>query len=699
MTVCRAWSLGIAAATLLAANAAENSSQLDDMVVVASGHEASRFTTPYTTYDLNPDDIRLRLQAPIFPEALRDVPGVMLQKTGHGMTSPYLRGFTSQRTVLLADGIQLNNSFLREGPNQYWTLVDPFFYREVEVMMGPASALYGSDAIGGVVYARSAPLSQGRPGSGLTWHGGEIVFRYAQAERSFSEHVEGEIGMADAWSLRLGLTRQDFGDLRTGNDVGNENTDFEQWGANLRLQIWLDDNESLTVGYDHVDQDDIDRVHRTIEHRDFHGTLSKGSASDLRRVYDHDRRTAFAHYRMCDGSGLFDEADIHLFYTYFAENYLRIKSRTDWRYRPTDIDTLGGRICLRKFSDWGRWDVGVDVTHDWVDARGWNVRDGARTELPQGVVADDATYLLAGVFAQNEAALTDRLILTTGVRFDHARLRAGDVAFSNPDRVGDMEANWSAVTGSLRALYKVLPDDRLNVFAGASQGFRAPNLSDATREDDFGGGQESPTADLDAERFTTLEAGLKHRGERTLIEAAVYHTFIKDRIGRLTLDGNATKRNLDNGYVQGIELLGTWRFLRQFEAFGWVAWQRGEEDTYAGAEILNGTTDRPLSRMHPLSAEVGLRWQHPGDRCWIECAVRMADRQDKLAPAEKNDNRFPPGATPGYAVVNLRTGVRIAENTDLALALENIGDREYRVHGSGVNEPGRQFVVTLRHTF
>ncbi|NOY80853.1 MAG: TonB-dependent receptor [Kiritimatiellaeota bacterium] len=692
---------GLLAATLLGLPLAaeEQSVELDDVVVVATGHETKRMETPHAVYFFGFDDLHLRLQAPTLTEALDQVPGIMLQKTGHGMTSPYLRGLTSQRVVLIEDGVRLNNSFLREGPNQYWNQVDPFFYKELDVMMGPAGVLYGSDAIGGVVYARSQPLTRGLEGRGLQWIDGEALFRYASAEHSFSEHLEGEVAYEDKWSLRLGLTRQDFGELVTGDHVHNPNTNYEQWSGNARLKIWLDPDQGLTFGYNHFDQDDIDRVHRTVDHQDFHGTLSKGKAGDLRRVYDHDRRTVFGRYERRNGEGPVEEVDLLLFYTYFAENYVREKTTTDIRHRFTDIDTAGLTLRLQSPSPWGVWNYGVDFFRDWIDSAGWNIDNGVRKDLSQGVVADDSRYSSLGVYVQNELDFGARWSLLSGVRYTYVELRAGTVAFTNPDRIGDLAGRWDAVTASVRTLYRALPEDELNLFAGVSQGFRAPNLSDTTREDDFGGGQESPTADLDAEHFTTFEVGAKHRGGRSRLEVTAYYTLMKDRIGRLTDNGNATKRNLDNGYIRGVEAVGSYDLTGILTVFGRFAWQEGREDQYIDREIQNGTDDRPVARMQPLTSEIGLRATAPDARWWLECAVEMAKPQHHLADAEKTDNRFPPNGTPGYAVVNVRGGRRIDANTDLAVAVENVGDKAYRIHGSGVNEPGRNLIFTIVHRF
>lgn len=674
-----------------------DATELGETVVVAAGHEVARMETPYAVHVLSQEEIRLRLQAPILMEALVGTPGVMLQKTGHGMTSPYLRGFTSQRTVLITDGIRLNNSFLREGPNQYWNQVDPFFFNELEVMMGPASSLYGSDAVGGTIYASSTPLTRGVAEGGLQWHGGVAVVRYAGAEDSYSGHVEAEGAVDDRWTMRLGLTGQDFGTLTTGGGLDNPHTRYEQWGGNLRLQYWLSDDERILFGYDHFDQDNIDRVHRTTAHQDFEGTLTKGKAGDLHRLYDHNRDTAFVRYELRNGAGFLEEIDAQVFYSRFSEFYVRHRSLARADYRPTDVDTLGARLRLQTPSDWGTWNYGVEVYHDRVDSDGREIRNGIYTEEPQGLVANDGGYLMIGAFLQNEVELSNRFTLTMGVRYDHVRMDADGVAFSD-DYVGSLDGSWDAVTASVRGMYRMLEDDQLNVFAGASQGFRAPNLSDATREDDFGGGQESPTADLDAERFLTLEAGIKHRSRRTSLEVTAYHTFIEDRIGRMS-DPEPTKRNLDNGYIQGIDCQGELWFSEWLGSFAWIAWQYGKEDFYNNRDVTMGTGDYPMSRMHPLTGEIGLRCQTRGRRLWAECAVRMAGGQDRYTLAEENDNRFPPGGTPSYTVVNLRGGAKLTETTDLAVAIENLCDEEYRIHGSGVNEPGRNLVVTVQQRF
>ena len=124
---------------------------LDQVVITATRSEISLFDAPYSVDTVQPNRFDSNRQYKSLTDALKDVPGVMIQKTASGMGSPYLRGFTGFRTLLLFDGIRLNNSIMRDGPNQYWNTIDQNVVDRLEVIRGPSSVLFGSDAIGGTV--------------------------------------------------------------------------------------------------------------------------------------------------------------------------------------------------------------------------------------------------------------------------------------------------------------------------------------------------------------------------------------------------------------------------------------------------------------------------------------------------------------------------------------------------------------------
>ena len=104
--------------------------------------------------------------------------------------------------------------------------------------------------------------------------------------------------------------------------------------------------------------------------------------------------------------------------------------------------------------------------------------------------------------------------------------------------------------------------------------------------------------------------------------------------------------------------------------------------------------------MMPLTSQLGLRWDAPNFDFYIENVVTMAAKADKLSHSDVSDTtRIPPGGTPGYTVWSLRTGTKINDNTTLNLTVDNITNADYRIHGSGQNRPGRNFIFTVEMTF
>lgn len=281
----------------------------------------------------------------------------MNQETGRGWTSPYLRGFTSQRTVLMVDGIRLNNAFLREGPNQYWSLVDPFFFENTEVMMGPASILYGSDAVGGVVNAKSTSLTRGKKLSSWQYLGGKTLFQYSSAEDSYSEYLDSEFMFSNKLSLKIGLTKQNFGELVSGGGVHNENTNYDTYGGNLCGRYWFNNDESIYFGYDNYNINDLERTQKTIYYESWRGEGADGD--DLARTYDFEHQLAFLRYEKENGSVFLTGLELGVYYRYLNEYYFRV--RNDARFDKTDtaIDTFGLNLRMQIDSKFGLWTYGV----------------------------------------------------------------------------------------------------------------------------------------------------------------------------------------------------------------------------------------------------------------------------------------------------------------------------------------------------
>ena len=252
--------------------------------------------------------------------------------------------------------------------------------------------------------------------------------------------------------------------------------------------------------------------------------------------------------------------------------------------------------------------------------------------------------------------------------------------------------------GSLEAIYHL--GAWWNVYASASQAFRAPTLYDLTAFEATSV-FETPSPGLDAEDYVTFELGVKTAQPRLAASAAVYATLLEDTIVR-SPTGNlimgtpeVRKDNVGDGWIVGVEAEATWQATPCWQLFANVSWMDGERDEIdegaGGAVVAN-----PLSRMKPLTGLLGVRWEPPRSRFWAQAEVAASDEEDRLSLRDEADtSRIPPDGTPGWVVLNLRAGARIGRDTHLGLSLENLTDENYRIHGSGQNEPGFNVVAVL----
>ena len=167
--------------------------------------------------------------------------------------------------------------------------------------------------------------------------------------------------------------------------------------------------------------------------------------------------------------------------------------------------------------------------------------------------------------------------------------------------------------------------------------------------------------------------------------------IVRTPTGRLIEDEyEVIKKNGSEGYIYGLELNTSYHINDRLNVFGALAFNDGMVDTYPDSSLL--TRSEPVSRLLPFTTNLGFRYDL-SDSQWIELSSIISDRQDTLNTRDRSDTqRIPPGGTPGYAIFNFRYGLQLNEQTLLTASIENITDQEYRVHGSGQNEPGLNFI-------
>lgn len=675
-----------------------SASELPAVVVTATRTREDPFSLPYAVSVVSPQDLQ-RLMPRTTPEALRELPSVMLQKTSHGQGSPYLRGFTGFRTLMLVDGIRLNNSTFRDGPNQYWGTLDALSLDHLEVVRGPSSVLYGSDAIGGTVNA----ISKGRQDYGEGFDcDGATSYRFSSAEDSHTGHPELSGQYNRQVGVHVGGSLKSFGDLRGGHDAGLQpKTGYDEWDLDAKVEYFVAPNSRLVYGHQSVRLDEAWRTHATT-----YGLLWSGTTrgTDRQRVFDQARDLDYLQYHAEKLQGFAEEVHLSLSQHYQGELEDRVRANANRELQSVDVRTFGASLQLQSPSKVGRWIYGTEYYRDWVDStyRGFNPSGQLTTMRWQGPVADDAGYDLVGAFVENHLPLVeDRLEFILGGRFTHAAADAGKVQDPFTGARLSLSEAWDNAVGNARLSYHPDAAKHWTLFGGASQGFRAPNLSDLTRFDIARSGeQEIPAFGLKPESFLSPEVGLKMEYARFSAEAAYFHTFMDDLIVRVPtggVTGNGdrivNKQNSGEGYVHGVELTGGLKLHRDWLLWANFTWMRGELDSPV---IVGGpTVTEPVSRLMPTTVNSGLRWRHPKGRVWAEFATTFAEKQDRLASNDMADTqRIPVGGTPGYGVYHFRLGWEPCRRATLSAALENLTDEDYRIHGSGVNEPGRNFVLT-----
>ncbi|MBJ05512.1 MAG: hypothetical protein CMO40_00105 [Verrucomicrobiaceae bacterium] len=617
------------------------------------------------------------------PEALAQTPGVMVQKTTHGHGSPFVRGFTGRQNLLLVDGVRINNSTWRSGPVQYWNTLDGFSMSRLELVRNQGSVLYGSDALGGTLNVLTPGSEFRKADPGFFWNG-RGLYRFDTNSNSHVGRLETRLGQGDSWGAVIGVTVKDFGDIRDSGVGRMTNTGYPEKNYDLKLEAALNPDTTVSFAHQHVDQDDVWRWHSTI----FNDTPWNGTSIGTfpARIYNQERSLTYLRLDSEIPDGPVQKYSATVSFQRTKDSEFQNRRPTDIRSQRIDLDTYGMDLTLESELLGGNLVYGADYYQDEIDSVGTRTGRDPRSRRP---VADDSTFRLFGAFAQYRRPVSDRLETLVGARFTHSEADLGKVW--DPASATDISASdtWSALVFNARALYRLSED--LNIYGGASQGFRTPNAHDLSGNITSRSGQQQlGSLDLEPEQSWTFEIGSRFSNETVSLNAATFFTVVEDLIVSVPVaagSNTVVASNAQEADIVGIELEAAVRLLDNLTLSGHLTWQDGETTTPA---FLGGPAEEaPVSRLSPLTGSVALRYDSSDERWWVEGRVTAAARQDQLSARDERDTqRIPPGGTPGYIVASIRGGYQVTENFELNAAVENITDNDYRIHGSGVNQPG-----------
>jgi outer membrane receptor protein involved in Fe transport len=642
-----------------------------------------------------------RAASRVTADLLRDAPGVHVQQTSAGQGAVVLRGLVGNQVLLLVDGIPLNNGTYRDGPGQYLATIDPETIERIEVVRGPASVLYGSDAQGGVVNIITQP------------HPGALGLSLGGAVQASSATMGGRARLSAGYGsgtvqVRAGFTLQAADDLRAGPPVGAQDpTGFDALGADTRVDWAPAGSHQLTVGVQHWRMADVPRYDRYWNFR----APDPGPDVDY-ALAPQARQLGFLQWSYHSVTPALRHLTATASVAVQQEDLRRRRRRGDGTPAPTiqytEDHVLTPGLSVVGESQFAAVDRPVTLTwgsegyHDVVDARG-EVRDltgqlidtltrsTASGPIPTGRFPDGATMTRAGVFLEADAPVVDGVRLSAGARWSGTRAEAE----VGTELGGRVENTTSALTAQGGTVVRVATP--IDLVARIAQGFRAPNLYDLTNLGAVPGGVVVPNPDVRAERSLTYEAGVRAHTTATAGELVAYRTLIHDFIDRVPaafngdtlLDGQRVYQgqNVGEARLWGLEAEVGHR-IGPIQARGTVLY------TYGDQRLGDGTVE-PMSKIPPLSGIAEVRWTATDGRLWTAYRLSWATRQDRLSSRDLTDTRIEPGGTPGYTAHAVVAGASLPGGITLSAGLENLTDALYRTHASGVDSPGRHVWVGM----
>ena len=757
--------LAISLNIVFPANADTNDTpiQLGEVAVTATRLEKDTFRTPNAITVVNRGQIG-RTNADITPQILRETAGVFSQQTTVGQGSPMLRGLTGYQTYIQVDGVRLNNSTFRSGPNQYLATISPGGLDRIEVLRGPGSMLYGSGAMGGVISVFTKDLIF--DGATESWNFDSHLFgRYASATQERVGRLE-VVGSRDRLGFAVGASARQFGDLNPGKgfDLQYKNRKFEivsnrpagvelfedppqdvpekwlidtqaplGWKAydgDAKIAYQLKDNSVVNLTYQLWRQPDTPRYDK-IAPREF----------DIFSFAPQNRDLVYATYLAKRVGSAISQLRFIASYHRQKEGRKEVqRDATEQRERFDTVNTFGvSAQAVSTALPRQRVVLGSEFYFDTLDSRTVKTDLNTRAENvdnTKGRFIDGSEFWDANFFVQDEIEMHNRLELTLGGRLTLFHTNA-DLSIREPSFDKFSESD-TALTGNVGVVLGVM--EGLNLVANAATSFRAPSLNDTTAVEVTNEGIDAPSPDLKPEKGWTIEAGLKARYSHFTGSATYFHSRITDLVTRVPVEEAYRSQalpklyqdiqaanpgidvlvqdNLDEAQIQGIEFAG-FALIRS----GWSVYGNGTL-TLGKVLLLNGEKPDPakpweerIRREPPLNGMVGVRWEPQANWFWGEFFARGAVKQDRLNRGDIRDPRIPgktrdvnevtfddngdavDAGTPGWFTLNLRGGVQVTEFNQVTIALENLLDKRYREHGSGVNGPGFNAIVSLDNRF
>jgi len=710
---------------------------LDELVISANKIPETRRDISQQITTINPGYIKI-INAPTVADLLQSTGSVFVQRSQQGGGSPVLRGFEASKVLLMIDGVRINNAIYRAGHLQNVITIDNNMLSRVEVLMGPSSSTYGSDAFGGVVhfYTLDPELSLSKR---VLFHANTFG-RYATVNNEKTGHFDLSIANHKIGYL-ASLSMSDFGDLKMGKKINpalgeefglrsnyvirsednttdiletnpnkyvQKNSGYKQYDLLQKLLFKPNDRCQHIINFQFSTSSNIPRYDRlTVENGD-------NSLKYAQWYYGPQKRLLISYnYQIKNLGVVADKLSMTLSYQNVEESrHSRNFDSQILGHQFEKVKVFALTVDLSKALENHTFRYGFDSQFNQVasTANNENIVTNEITKNSTRYPDGSNSLNFLALYGSHFWHINKYLRLSDGIRFGSSSLKSRfiDKTFF-PFPFDNINQKLNYLSGNLGLTY--LPGSwKLSVFA--STGFRVPNIDDISKVFESQVGTSTtlgtlivPNPNVKPEKIISVDFSVsKFFAKRARLEGVFFISNFFDAIiiQPTSLNGKSTviyngyeanvvsSQNASRGYLFGFNLSGQWDFFTNFAV--------SASYNYTHGRIKNfGAPDTPLDHIPPTFGKIGLNYSH--NRLKIEL-FSIFNGWKKIEDYNLNGEDNLPYATskgmPSWITYNVRFSYELKKIFDFQIGIDNALNLQYRTFASGINSPGRNFFFTVR---
>ena len=707
--------------------------QLDEVVMSISKWEQQKKDIPQKISLMNAKTIEFTASQ-TSADLLQNSGKVFVQKSQLGGGSPMIRGFATNRLLLSVDGVRMNNAIFRGGNIQNVISIDPFTIKSTEVIFGPGSVIYGSDAIGGVMnfYTNNPQFSK----TDSLQFSGKSNYRYSSANNENTFHVDFNLGKRE-WAFLSSLTYNNFGDLKMGshgpssylrnNYVVTENgqdelrenenakkqvpSGYDQINIMQKVLFRPNSNWNINLSAYYSETSDYSRYDRLIRpSKDGLGLRSAEWFYGPQKWFMGNLQF----YK--NGKGKFyDGLKITTAYQNFGESRNDRDYGDAIRYRTKEnVDAISANVDFENKRIGNlRLYYGGEYIFNKIGSTGneFNIETMA-TSPSASRYPDNSTWQTLAGYISGELKAKPNFTFLSGLRYSHVWIDAifDQTFYSFP--FNDADLSTGALTGSLG--FSWFPKADLQVTFNGSTGFRAPNIDDVGKIfDSEPGSVVVPNPDLEPEYAYNLEVGIqKNFNDRWMFKGASFYTYLVDALVRRDFQFNGNSEIVYNGELHNVQAIqnAAKAYVYGFE-FGLDAFLTESLSVNANLTLTEGIeeeqdgTDTPGRHVAPTFGDFHIVWKNQklktdlfanfnGEISYSDMSMSEKTK-DYIYAVDADGNPY----SPSWYTLNFRSQYQFSNAFKFTANLENITDQRYRSYSSGIVAPGINLILGVGYTF